>query len=134
MSFKAAEASVRAFFNTSWAAKTPISWPDVAFTPPNNSSWVRFAMKPDDAYQASIGSPGSNRFRRKGKVIIQVFQPQGMGSTDARDKADDAVDIFMANNLAGFIFKNVVAKDIGPDGAGWYQWNVYADYQYDVLA
>ncbi len=132
MNFKAAEAAIRAYFNTGWAARTPVAWPDIPFTPPV-TTWVRFSMKNTDGYQASIGSPGSNKFRRVGFVYIQIFQPVGQGSTDARTKADIAADIFIANTLPGVTFKNVIAKDIGPDGAGFYQWNVTAQFQYDRI-
>ncbi len=132
MNFSQAERAVRAYFNTQWASATPIAWPDVSFTPPQ-STWVRFAMKNNDSYQASIGSPSSNAFRRKGVVFIQVFQPEGQGSIDARAKADVAADIFIDNGLSGMRFSNVNAKDIGPDGAGFYQWNVTAEFEYDRI-
>ena len=130
MNFSQAEAAIRAHFNTGWAGATSIAWPDVSFTPPADT-WVRFAMKNNDSYQASIGSPSSNMFRRKGVVFIQVFQPEGIGSTDARAKADLAADIFISNGLSGFRFSKVNAKDIGADGAGYYQWNVTAEFEYD---
>lgn len=130
MNFSQAEAAVRAHFNTEWDGLTPIAWPDVRFVPPAGT-WVRFTMKNTDGRQASIGNPGANRFRRTGLVSIQVFQPENKASKDARTKADVAADIFIANGLSGFLFKNVNAKDIGPDGSGWYQWNVTAEFQYD---
>lgn len=132
MNFEQAEAALREHFNTEWDGLTPIAWPDVAFTPPAGT-WVRFSAKHNDGFQASMGSPGSNRYRRLGIVTIQIFQPQGQASTDARAKADAASDIFIANGLAGFLFRNIVAADIGPDGAGWYQWNVRAEFQYDRI-
>jgi hypothetical protein len=133
MDFEAAEAAVRAFFNTHWNSLTPIAWPDMKFTP-RNSTWVRFSMKNNAARQASIGAPGNNLFRRYGIITIQVFQKEGQASKDARTKADAAADIFITESLDGFIFSNVNARDIGPDGAGWYQWNVIAEYQYDRTA
>jgi hypothetical protein len=132
MDFEAAEAAVRAFFNTHWNSATPIAWPDLSFTPPNGS-WVRFNMKNTAAPQASIGAPGSNLFRRYGIVTIQVFQKEGQGSKDARAKSDKAADIFLTQTLSGFIFRNVNAREIGTDGAGWYQWNVTVEYQYDRI-
>lgn len=133
MNFKEAEAAIRAYFNTGWAAATSIAWPDQPFTPPDSETWVRFSMKNNDGFQASMGSPGANRYRRVGVVYIQIFQPAGQGSTDARAKADIAADIFIANALSGVIFKNVNARDIGPDDAGFYQWLVSAEFQYDRI-
>lgn len=135
MSFKNAEAAVRAYFNTKWAGATPIAWPDDHFNPPNNDTWVRFSMKNNVGFQASIGSPGNNKFRRQGIITIQIFQKAGQRSIDAREKADLAASIFISpNKLAGFTFRNVNARDIGPDGAKWYQWNVTAEYEYDIIA
>lgn len=131
MSFEVAEAAVRAYFTQKWGNLTPIAWPDVHFTP-SSTTWVRFSMKNNLGFQASIGSPGANLFRRRGIITIQVFQKAGKGSTDARSKADIAANAFLDNALPGFIFSNVNARDIGTDGAGWYQWNVTAEYQYDL--
>jgi len=132
MNFGQAEAAVRAYFKTEWNGLTPISWPDVNFNKPN-STWVRFSMKNNDAFQASIGSPGNNMHRRIGMVYIQVFQKEGRASTDARAKADAAADIFISNGLNGIQFRNVNARDIGADNNGWYQWNVSAEFEYDRI-
>jgi hypothetical protein len=132
MKFKALEAAVRAHFNTQWNSLTSIAWPDVPFTPPN-ATWVRFTLKNNAGFQATIGAPGSNMLRRIGVVYIQVFQKEGQGSTDARSKADTAADIFIANGLSGVTFSNVNVRDIGPDGNGWYQVNVSAEYRHDHI-
>ena len=134
MSLEAKEAAVRAFFKAQWGSGTDISWPDDKFNPPNGESWVSFTMLIFDGYQASIGSPGNNRQRRTGQVVIQVFQPQGKGSTEARQLADDAVDIFVNQNVSGVIFRNVHARPVGNDGRGYYQINVVAPFYYDDLA
>lgn len=132
MSFKTAETSVQNYFNTKWGGITSIAWPDVQFTKPN-ATWVRFSMKNNIGQQASVGSPSSNYHRRIGTVTIQIFAKENGGAVDARTKADVAANAFQDNGLSGFHFYNVNAKDIGPDGAGWYQWNVTAEYRYDIL-
>tara|TARA_Y100001960_G_C14649059_1_gene814849 strand:+ start:54 stop:455 length:402 start_codon:yes stop_codon:yes gene_type:complete len=132
MNFTQAENAVQSHFYTEWGDKTPVAWPDIDFDPPDET-WVRFTMRNNDAYQASIGNPGSNYHRRIGLVTIQVFQPQGQAGQDARVKADLAADIFIANGLSGITFKNVNARAIGHDGNGYYQINVTAEFQYDRL-
>lgn len=132
MNFKTAEATIRAHFSTTWNSLTPIAFPDVQFTPPNGT-WVRFSMKHTDGFQASIGAPTSNMFRRRGVVYIQIFQKEGQGSTDARTKADTASDIFIGKVIQGIRFNDVVARDIGADGNGWYQWQVAANFEYDRI-
>ena len=132
MNFSDAEAAIRAHFNTEWNSLTPIAWPDVQFTKPNGT-WVRFSMKNNDGFQASIGAPSSNMFRRRGIVYIQIFQKEGQGSTDARAKADTAADIFIGQVIQGIRFYDVNARDIGADGNGWYQWQVAAEFEYDRI-
>ena len=132
MNFSQAEAAVRAHFNTEWNGLTPIAWPDLNFTPPNGT-WVRFSMKNNDAFQSSIGAPGSNNFRRVGMVYIDVFQKEGQASTDARAKGDVAADIFIANGLSGMRFKNVNGRAVGNDGRGWYHYKVSAEFEYDRI-
>ena len=129
MNFTTAEAHLRAHFETEWDDATPILWPDVRAAIPNET-WVRFSMKNNEGAQKTIGA-STNRFVRDGVVIIQIFQKENQGSTDARAKADLAADIFLANGLDGFRFSRVNAQDIGADGKGWYQWNVTAEYEYD---
>ena len=140
MSFDLAEKAVRAYFAQKWGTTTPIKWPDLHFAPPAGT-WVAFHMQAFLGYQASIGSPGNNMFRRAGVITIQIFQPEGMAGTDARKKADIAANFFISpNQLAGFRFKNVVAKPVinargatGEQGSVYYQWNVTAEYEYDII-
>lgn len=133
MSFKTAEDSVQGWFDEKWDDLTPIAWPDVQFTPPNGT-WVRFTMLNTAGFQASVGSPSSNYFRRIGIVNIQVFAKENQGGADARTKAQAAAAIFMANDLSGFEFTNVNARQIGNGGNGWFQWNVSAEYRYEITA
>lgn len=133
MSFKDAETAVQAYFNTKWGNLTPIAWPDVDFTPPNGT-WVRFQMDNNIGRQASMGSPGSNKYRRQGLITIQVFAKENTGAVDCRTKADVAVDAFMDNGLQGFTFFNANSRRVGNDGHGWYQWNVTVEYRYDITA
>jgi hypothetical protein len=67
-------------------------------------------------------------------VTIQVFSKENTGGVECRTKAEAAAAIFMANDLSGFDFTNINARAIGNDGAGWYQWNVTAEYRYEITA
>lgn len=131
MNFEEAEIALQAHFATEWDENTPVAWPDVDFPKPD-ATWCRFNVLQNAGSQASIGSPGSNYFRRIGIITIQVFGKENAGREDVREKANEAADIYMANDLAGFEFKNVNVKKIGADGLGWYQYNVTAEYRYDT--
>ncbi len=138
MNFNEAEAELRAFVQAFWIAAgyNPdfIAWPDVDFTIPTNETWVRFTCQENDGQQASIGSPGSNRFRQFGIITLQIFQPKGQGSKDARVKATTALGAFKGavttNNVH---FQNVYGRQVGNDDKGFYQINVVAPFYYDDI-
>jgi len=133
MNFNEAEAEIRAFFATAWGATTEVAYPDLPFEAPN-ATWVRFDCRENSGNQASMGSPGSNRFRHFGIVTIQIFQPQGQSSKDARTQATAALSAFMGANTTNNIhFYDVHAKQIGNDGYGYYQINVMALFRYDQI-
>ena len=131
--FSEAEAAIRGHFDTQWAGATEIAWPDIEFRPPRENTWVRFIVAENDGAQSSIGSPGSNRFRHFGIVTVQIFQPFGQASIDARDKADTVLSIFQGLNLNGIYFFNANARQIGLDSNGYYQINVLASFRYDEI-
>jgi hypothetical protein len=134
MNFNEIEAEIRKYFDTQWNGLTEIAWPDVEFTLPDGESWVRFNCQETTGRQVSIGSPGSNRFRHFGFVFIQIFQPGGQGSQDARDKAVIALGAFMgATTTNGVYFYDVTARQVGNDGNGFYQINVVASYYCDEI-
>lgn len=134
MNFSDAEAEIRKFFDTGWASATEVAYPDLEFTVPTNTTWVRFDVRENDGTQVSMGSVGNNRFRHFGIITIQVFQPSGQGSVDARDKANKALSVFMGKKTTNDIqFTDVQARQIGNDGKGFYQVNVLASFYYDEL-
>lgn len=133
MDFKAARDTVRAMFHTAWGTTTKVSWPDVHFTIPNNETWIRFDMKHNEGYQASAGSPGSNRFRREGVITIQVFAPEGDGANDAADKADAVADIFIGKTENGIQYYDTTSRDVGNDENGFFQINVTTKFKYDRI-
>lgn len=139
MNFVNAEKEIRQFFNTAWITAYPsntpeIAWPDVDFTIPDNETWVRFNCQESDGRQVSIGSPGSNRFRQFGIVTIQIFQPQGQGSADARAKAQTALEAFKGGVTDGGVhFYNVFGRQVGNDENGFYQINVVVGFWYDDI-
>jgi hypothetical protein len=134
MNFNEAEAEIRKFFDTAWAGLTDIAWPDQNFTIPLNETWVRFTCQENDGRQVSMGSPGNNRFRHFGIVTVQVFQPEGNNSIDARTKATAALAAFMGAQTAnGVNFFDVTARQIGNDENGFYQINVLSSFYYDEI-
>ncbi|PSL23475.1 phage tail terminator-like protein [Dyadobacter jiangsuensis] len=134
MSYESAVAAIRNAFKIAWGATTKVAYDDVKFDIPNSETWVRLKIAHVDGYQASIGSPSSNKFRREGLITAQIFQPQGNASKDARKKADLIIPIFQGKQISGITFYDVQAREIGNDGAGWHQINVLSKFYYDVIA
>ena len=131
MNYEAATAAMRAYF-AGFIGATPVAYDDMPFDVPN-ALWVRFNVSHADGYQSSIGAPTANRFRRDGLIVAQVFQPSGKASKEARQKADQIVANYL--NVAGTIhYYDVQAREIGDDGAGWYQINVLIYFRYDHIA
>lgn len=138
MNFNDAEAEIRKFFKDGWVSAgndaAVIAWPDRKFTIPDAQSWVRFTCAENDGEQVSMGNPGANRFRHYGIVTIQIFQRQDQGSIEARELAADALGVFMgAQTTNGVVFQDVQGRQIGNDGAGFYQINVLASFYYDEI-
>jgi len=139
MTFAAARASIIKYFSTGWGGATPttpVAYDDVAFTLPNDgATWVRFQVQNFDAFQASVGSPGDNKYRRTGLITAQIFAKEKAAALDALAKGDAIVSLFQGKSrFEGVIFSNVRLKEVGPDGKGWFQVNVKIDFQFDDLA
>ena len=134
MDFSAARLAIRTLFATAWGNLTEIAWPDVPFDIPDNQAWVRVDIKHNMGYQASMGSPGSNRFRREGIVTVQVFAPEGKGANDAADKADAVADIFIGTDDNGIHYYDTTINEVGNDESGFYQINVVTKFRYDRLS
>lgn len=97
-------------------------------------SYARATIQHQDRFQTAIGnSNGQNRYEAQGVVIVQIFTPLGEGLSNA-----DAYAILIQNALdgvrtsGGARFKNVTAREVGPDGP-WYQTNVTAEFYYDEV-
>ncbi|MGH1376689.1 MAG: phage tail terminator-like protein [Alphaproteobacteria bacterium] len=125
------EQDIREFFENNWNS-TEIAWPDYHFNKPS-STWVSFTYKENAGYQASMGSPGTNRFRTLGMVTIQVFALSGDASIDAREKAGLLKDLFRSGVTSGNVnFYDVTQQTIGVKN-GWYQINVKAYFKHDEI-
>lgn len=75
------------------------------------------------------------RFTATGLVAVQVFTPVSrIGLALSEKLAIIAQSAFLGVTPNGVWFQNVVGKEIGPDGTGFYQWNVNATFSYDTLA
>lgn len=70
----------------------PIAYDNVDMTPPDDAPWCRTYVVDGDGFNAAIGE---DCIRRTGLVIVQVFTPTHIGSTQARQLADDISNLFI---------------------------------------
>lgn len=133
MNYKEADAAIKKYFAEQWNNATIVAYDDVKFTPPNGQTWVRVNIAFADGYQASTGAPGANKFRKEGIVTVSVFHPDGHAGIEAMQTADLVMNVFEAKpRIEGILFKDVRAVNVGPDGSGWYQINIKAEFQFDT--
>ena len=133
MSFASQYNEIQGRLNTQWGVKTPISWPNVSFTPPNpQASWIRLVIKDTEAVQIDIGADKST-FRNAGVIYVSVFGKPNTGTDALAKLADDAAAVF--RNWCGINVRCRAAsvQDLGIDQSGWYMFQVKIPYQRDEL-
>jgi hypothetical protein len=130
--------AVGTFFDTGWAATTPIAWPGRDYTPPSNgASWVRLSITESDTNQIEIGAP-CPQHREAGLIIVQVFTETNKGDGPAITLADQVATIFRRQQVTytdgRAIFRSPQVRVIGPSAeAEWFQVNVSIPYIRDTL-
>lgn len=94
--------------------------------------WCRMTVLFGDSFQASIGSPGSNRFRDTGVMVAQLFLPNGKGEKDIWVMAGYIKAAFRAVSVSGVKFRVPSAKRIGRNG-NFLQVNVSCPFYVDEI-
>ncbi len=121
-------------YNTAWAERTAIEWPNVTTEGPHlrdgNDPWCALDVLWDGGGNASISS---KHFLRQGSVVVRIFVPLGQrGLERATELAMAACDTFEGKTIDGVSFYRVGTKTVGPDGP-WYQVNVRAEFEFDEV-
>ncbi|MCB2186484.1 MAG: DUF4128 domain-containing protein [Deltaproteobacteria bacterium] len=79
-----------------WAsAATPtleVAWENLAFTPPEDATWLRATFLPATPKQAGLGQEGWNVL--KGVYQVSVFALSGEGPGPGREVADQLINHF----------------------------------------
>lgn len=124
---------LRTRFNTVWASRTPVAWPNIPFTPPSpQSEWCRFSIVEGESRQTTFGAT-TNNFRTPGTLFVQLFDKPGAGDADILQRADEVAGIF--RNWCGTNVRCRVPtiRAIGDTSDGWYQVNVSVPFVRDEL-
>jgi hypothetical protein len=127
-------------FKTAWDAEegtTLVKYDNVPnddVPPTTQVNWARCVVRHSASEQASLsGALGTQRWKRYGILIVQIFEPtaQGLiGSTDLPKIVQDAYE--GVRTVGGVWFKDVTVNEIGPSGDFW-QTNVLASFEYDEI-
>lgn len=83
----------------------PVSYQNVPFTPPNNTSWLQaFIRLGDNAYATLLPTGGVGFNRQNGVLTVNVFTPVGIGVAANYTIAERIKDLFDRQTVAGIIF------------------------------
>lgn len=101
---KAAQIAILTRFKTQWADRTPVSYPNVSFTPPEAGPWVRLDIVWGDATAATMGPVTKQRNTIVGVIFVNAFAVPGKGRGAVNSEADAARDIFNRLEVSGVRF------------------------------
>ena len=82
----------------------PVSYENVPFTPPNNSSWIQAAIRFGDNAYATLLGPSTGFNRQNGTLVINVFTPMGSGTGANFTIAERIKDLFDRAKFSSIIF------------------------------
>lgn len=130
--------AVFAAFDTFWADRTPVAYPNLEFdpdsafpTPGADDAWARlFLLGSADGMERYSSSVLSNHWSRSGVLTLEAYGRQG-GSTDRVYELADAFMQWLENpGVANTVFSEITQpQEVGPDGT-WFQVVVTANWLY----
>lgn len=137
MGFAAERQLIESTFDNDWLngayVHVPVRYENIEFIPPaNNEPWVDFSIGSSDADAASLSA---RIVRHEGEVTVDIYVPQGEGTNEARQLADEVSRILrnrqISSTNAGYI--TFGEPDVAPMGAEepYYKLQVTVDYERD---
>ena len=83
----------------------PVSYQNVPFTPPNNTTWLQvFLRLGDNAYATLLPTGGVGFNRQNGVLVVNVFTPIGVGAAANFTIAERIKDLFDRARFSSIIF------------------------------
>lgn len=117
-------------FKTVFAAaqpSVPITYDEVAYTPPSSGSWVRIVVDFPAQMRAALSV---RKWRTTGLITVQIFTPQGLGAHASRHIADDVTTALRGINTSGIRTRAPNLVRVGVDG-DWFQQNAQIEFVAD---
>ena len=81
-----------------------VSYENVPFTPPNNSTWIKVQIRFGENAYATLLGPTTGSNRQAGIVVIGIFSPIGVGTGDNYTLAERLKDLFDRKIVSQIIF------------------------------
>lgn len=112
----------------------PTDWGNANFEEaPTADVWIRPSVRFASGGVTSLGGQTvATRRARGGTVIIQVFSQIGQGEEPGDVVTDQLVRLFEAERDGPIMYRNVAVRDVGREES-WWQSNVQADFDFDVV-
>lgn len=123
--------AIHTLFETAWGSTTKIKWENEAWDYKDAKPYVALTIVTDGvATQASLNDNAIHRYG--GTVIVQVFQKERTGTSDALKLSGKVASIFGGGAFckadSGLLrFRTPSLLTVGPNN-GWYQINVRCPY------
>lgn len=130
MTLDADNIAIESRFETQWGLTTPVAYMNVEFDPPRGSPWVRLSVLPGGEGQIELGNPSLDR--HVGIIDVSIFTPEGKGTKQARELAEQAAAVFRKASFSGILCRNPDVTTVGVMD-GWHQITVRVPYQRDTI-
>lgn len=89
-----------------------VSYENVPFTPPNNSTWVKVQVRFGSNNYATLLGPSAGSNRQSGIVVIGIFSPVGVGTGANFTVAERLKDLFDRKTVSQIIFDAAEGPEI----------------------
>jgi hypothetical protein len=86
------------------APSYPVAYPNVPFTPPNNTPWIQVSLLFGENSYATLIGPSTGFNKQNGVLLINVFTPVGVGAAPNYTIAERIKDLFDRQTVSSIIF------------------------------
>lgn len=133
MSFESQQSELRTRFNSIWANRTTVDFPNHKFDQPSPPApWCRFRVSNGASARLGIGA-GTAYERNLGIIFVQIFIPDDSDVTVGYAHADTVAGIFRDWGGTTVQCRTPRIKEIGSDGSGYFQINVSIPFKRDEI-
>ena len=120
-------------FITGWGTRSPFTFDNEQWDPPEGQNWVRLTVRHGNRRQKTLGRTGNRKFERDARVLLQIFTLPNKGLTSADDLAQAFFEIFEGSNLGNEVFAGETDYRERGTAEGWAMAIASADFTYDEI-